>query len=270
MKFAINYSHPAAALLAAGRINLDYFKVPNWPHLIAEAREYCPLAVHFDLDAGSGQLAEKTDWELVERLLNMTGTPHVNLHLDPSAEFYPGMRIDEPEPAQFAEVVERMLADVWAAVKRFGPGHVIIENVPYRGAEGQTMRPAAEPAIISRVIEETGCGLLFDIQHARIAAHYLGIPELDYIQALPMANLRELHFAGLHVIDGKLVDHLPVLAGDWEVLAWVLEQIRDKKWNHPWMLAFEYGGVGGPFTWRTDGQVMEEQVPKLYEMVKEI
>ena len=270
MNFAINYSYPAAALFNEGRIPLDYFKVPNWPHLIAEARPHRPLAVHFDLDAGSGRLAEQADWEQIERLLAETSTPHVNLHLDPLAEHYPGVSVHDPTPAQSAEVVERLLADVWAAVERFGPGHVIVENVPYRAAEGKTMRPAAEPAIIRRVVEETGCGLLFDIQHARIAAHYLGMAERDYIQALPVTQIRELHFAGLHVMDGKLVDHLSVLDADWEVLDWVLAQIRAGKWGRPWLLAFEYGGVGGPFSWRTDGSVMEAQAPRLYEMLRGI
>ena len=36
------------------------------------------------------------------------------------------------------------------------------------------MRPSVEPEVITRVVEESGCGLLLDISHARIVANYLG------------------------------------------------------------------------------------------------
>jgi len=82
LNLALNYSRPAAALVAEGRIDIDYFKCPDWPDMVAEARHYRPVAVHFSLRAGKGRLHE-TDWALIGRLMQMTGTPFVNLHLCP-------------------------------------------------------------------------------------------------------------------------------------------------------------------------------------------
>ena len=274
MKFAINYSEQAAALLAAGQIELDYFKCPDWPDLIARLAGHWPLAVHFNLKAGGGRMAS-SDWQQIEALLDRTGTPYVNLHLDPLVDDFPGFSVDTPDAAQFDAVEAQMLADLQVLVEHFGPQRVIAENVPYRGAQGRTLRPAVEPVVICRLLEETGCGLLLDISHARIAAHHLGLDEWEYMAQLPVHRLRELHFTGLHWREGRLQDHLETLPADWPVLDWVLERIRlgangPGEWARPWMLAFEYGGLGEKFAWRSAPQVIVEQVPLLYQRLQNV
>lgn len=269
MKLAINYSHEAATLFSQGNLPIDRFKCPDWPDMIAEASQLCPVAVHFNLKAGTGRLKD-TAWDQVAHWIEQTGTPYVNLHLDPVKADYPGLPADTPEEQQVNQVIERMLEDVAAVVDRFGAQQVIAENVPYRGSSGKTLRPAVEPDIIRRIVAETGCGLLLDISHARIAAHHLGMDEREYMLQLPVYNLRELHFTGLHNLDGKLKDHLSVLDTDWPVLDWVLERIRTGEWPRPWLLAFEYGGVGEKFAWRSDAQVIATQTPLLYQAVKDI
>jgi uncharacterized protein (UPF0276 family) len=267
MKFAINYSHPAVTLFDEGRIQIDRLKTPNWPHFISEASLHSPVNVHFDLQAGQGTAAE-TDWDMVGRLLEQTFTPYVNLHLSPSMINYPDIISDRPTPAQAEHVIDQMLRDVMLAVQRFGPERVIVENVPYRGSAGKRIRTAVEPEVIQRIVQETGCGLLLDISHARIAARSLGIDELDYMNSLPVSRLRELHFTGLHWLDGRWQDHLPVLEEDWPVLEWVIGQIRSGQWAKPWILCFEYGGIGGLFEKRSDPAVIAEQAPRLCDMVK--
>ncbi len=72
---------------------------------------------------------------------------------------------------------------------------------------------------------------------------------------------------GLQWIDGELEDHLGIQQPDWEVLTGVLENIHTGCWGDPWMLAFEYGGVGDLFAWRSDPDVIARQVPRLYAQV---
>ena len=267
MNLAINYSLPAATLLNEGRIQVDYFKCPDWPDLIAEAQKYRPAAVHFEIVASAGTLKSK-DWSLVDRLLDETGTYYVNLHLASNIRDFPGIELNVTDPSQKKLVIDNLLSDVCAVVERYGSERVIAENIPYRGIPGHhILRPAGEPDVIRQVIETAGCGLLLDISHARMAAHYLGMDEFEYMSRLPVNRLRELHFAGIHIIYGILRDHLSVLPQDWPVLEWVLENIRHGEWSKPWLLAFEYGGVGEIFEWRSDPQVIAEQVPKIYQMV---
>jgi uncharacterized protein (UPF0276 family) len=266
MDLAINYSTQAAMLLEQGKIELDRFKTMDWPDMIAAARRFRPVAVHFGLEAGNGRV-KTLDWDAVARMLDDTGTPHLNLHLAPTIRDYPGIPVDQAAPEARAEIFKRMLKDVRRAVKRLGAERVIIENVPYRGPEDKVFRLAVEPETIQAIVAETGCGLLLDISHARIAAHSLGVAARDYMQRLPVSSLRELHFTGLHDLNGRLQDHLSILERDWPYLDWVLERIRLGEWSQPWLLAFEYGGIGEKFAWRSDPAVIEMQLPVLWQKI---
>ncbi|MFZ6030889.1 MAG: DUF692 family multinuclear iron-containing protein [Chloroflexota bacterium] len=269
MKLAINYSPPASSLYQAGRIRLDFFKCPPWPGMIAEARTIAPVAVHFELRAGSGRLHE-TEWAAIEDFREQTGTPYVNLHLAPLTSDFPGMSADTCDPADVCRVLDALLSDVYAVTERFGAKNVIAENITYYGPQEKFVRPGMQPEIICRVVEETGCGLLLDIPHARIAARYLGMAAQSYMQQLPTARLRELHFTGIHEIANRPQDHLAALANDWQWLAWVLERIRENEWAKPWLLAFEYGGIGKFFAENCDPQVIATQMPHLWEMVQPV
>ncbi len=267
MKLAINYSPAAAALYQEERIQCDYFKCPPWPWMVSEAEALAPVAVHFGLRAGAGKL-HQTDWAKIDHFRARTGTNYVNLHLEPDQADFPGLSADVPDPNDERRVIDTLLADIWAVVEHFGAECVIVENVIYSGPQGRILRPATEPEIIRRIVEETGCGLLFDISHARVSAHHFGLDEFSYIQQFPMHRLSEMHFAGIHKINGELQDHLSALPGDWQALDWALENIQRGEWSHPHMLAFEYGGVGGFFENNCDPMIIAEQMPILWEKVK--
>ena len=275
MNLAINYSKPAGKLFQENKLPIDRFKCPDWPDLVAEAQALRPVAVHFTLSAGSGRL-HATDWEKVEHLRQQTGTPYVNLHLDALGEDFPEMPVDTTDPAHIRTVIERLVEDVGAVVARFGADWVIAENVPYLppgsrhiNPYDRTTRPAVLPEVIRQVLDETGCGLLLDIPHARIASHYLGMDEQEYFTGLPVDRIREMHITGLHVNQyGYLQDHLSMLEPDWVNLDWVLEHIRCGEWATPWLLAYEYGGVGKKFAWRSDPEVIERDVSWLFERLE--
>jgi hypothetical protein len=48
----------------------------------------------------------------------------------------------------------------------------------------------------------------------------------------------------------------------------VLERIKSGQWASPWLLAFEYGGVGEKFARRSNPEVIEEQLPQLDKRIK--
>jgi hypothetical protein len=60
------------------------------------------------------------------------------------------------------------------------------------------------------------------------------------------------------------------LPADWQALDMALQQVRDGLWRKPWMLAFEYGGVGGPFAWRSETAPIAEQMPILFQKTRDI
>jgi uncharacterized protein (UPF0276 family) len=262
MKLAMNYSPQAAELVRKGQIELDYFKTPPWPNMIDEAALLRPIKVHFNLKAGN---AAEPDWAEIDQFLATTETAYVNTHLMIGVNDMPHIPLHAaPNAAQHQEVFERLCASTQKLCDYFGAERVIAENVPYRENENTTLRACAEPEIITQVVETTGCGFLLDVSHARIAAHYLDIEPHEYIEALPVQKLRELHLTGIHDWDGYQMDHLPILAADWPWLDWVLEKVNAGVWGKADMLAFEYGGTGEFFRRFSDPVVMAAQVPRLY------
>jgi uncharacterized protein (UPF0276 family) len=268
MQFALNYSPQAAELLAAGVIDIDRFKIPPWPELLEAALRYRPVSLHFELRAGGAEPID-ADWDAIDAHARQTGTPLINLHLSPRRDEYPAIPHDSIAPAHRDQLTEAMIRDVRTVVARFGAERVIVENVPYHGADGQIPRAPTHPDVIRRVVAETGCGLLMDISHGVIAARCSGTDERAYLAALPTHRLRELHVTGIKTMDGRLRDHLDLSEADWENFGWVLAQIESGAWAMPWQVAFEYGGIGPIFDWRSESRVIAEQVPPMVDMVRQ-
>ena len=269
MNLAINYSPAAARLIQSGDIEVDYFKTPDWEWIVRKAQELKPVIVHFTLEAGNGSLAE-VNWPKIRQLAEMTHTPYINLHLDARQSYYPDLEVETIEEASVNRIFNVIQSDVTTAVEQFGQQRVIVDNSPYPRLEGNTFRLCVDPDVISRCLEVTGCGLLLDISHAVIAAKSLGLTPESYISRLPLHMVKELHFAGIHQdrISGRYVDHLSIQEQDWYWLELVFDHLRSVGVNSPWILVFEYGGVGESFAWRTDPSVIAEQVPRLLEKIR--
>jgi len=212
MKFALNYSREAAALVQAGRIEVDYFKLPAWPATILEATGIMPAYIHFPLKAGLGiadvyntETHQLADLDRVEELLNQTRTPYVNIHLSPTIYDHPDIPVTTSYPPHINMITDFLLQDVLALTHRFGPERVIVESVYSHG--GQELQPAYLPEVINTVVEESGCGFLLDISHTRLAAQDLGMDARRYISSLPLHRLREVHVTGIQLFDEKWIQH---------------------------------------------------------------
>jgi uncharacterized protein len=291
-QFAINYSPEAADLLQAERIEADYIKCPAWPEVIAAARGVRPLYVHFPLRIGIGystaldtETKQPADWARIAALLAQTGTPLLNVHLAPSLAECTGIPADSTTPADIARVTAGLVRDLQPVVARFGPERVIVENS--MGGWGEAHPIALRPDVITRVLEETGCGLLLDVSHARLAVPLLGMDAEAYIAALPVSRTREIHITGIKPLQGRWlermrengvdadfmshwggqpIDHLPMTDEDWAFAAWAAGQVRSGAWGQPWVVANEYGGVGPVFAAFTDATALAEQTPGLYRL----
>jgi uncharacterized protein (UPF0276 family) len=294
MNFAVNFSEAAENLVRKGQIRVDRFKCPAWLDLIRRARESAPVYVHFPLRVGRGigdardtETKQPADWGKVETLLAQTDTRQVNLHLAPCIGELDGISLEAAGGCEVEVVVESMIRDVRSVAQRFGAERVVLENAD-DGRSG-ILRAALLPEVISCVVRETDCGFLLDIAHARLAARRLGMNSGDYIAQLPLSSIREMHLAGIQrfaghwvlraqesglepgaiqLLDGQLLDHLPLTAEDWVFYAWALQQVQHGTWGEPWIVALEYGGVGGLWEVTSDQNLLAEQVPRLYTLVK--
>lgn len=273
MRFAINYSEPAATLLRRGELEFDLYKCLGTREHLGMIRSGSlgrPAYAHFRLWAGHRPRARVDDWDLVESFLNESETRHVNFHLAPQGEDFPGVPYETLDEAHREAVAERMVEDVAEVVRRVGPERVIVENFPYQGRrQHTTLRPAAEPEVVQRITDETGCGLLLDLSHARVAARHLGMDEREYVSALPLDRLRELHFSGQRWPEREpVVFHEAMGEEDWRLLGWALEQICAGEWAKPWVAVFEYGRDLPSYQDRNRPKVLLHQAPVALEMVE--
>jgi uncharacterized protein (UPF0276 family) len=261
VKFALNYSEPAAELIHAGKIQIDLFKTPPWEDVAAKATTLRPVYIHFAMQAGQGD-NHKTGFDTIQHWVSKTQTPSVNTHIAP-------LLTDLNDPTNADEVIAKVVPDIQELVEWFGADKVIAENVPYPERTPSKPYLASDPQVISAIIQQTGCGLLLDIGHARRTAEYLALDPKRYISQLPVHRLREIHITGLgyHVEDGRRVDHLPMREDDWELLQWALDHIKAGNWSKPNIVACEYGGVGENLIWRCDPEVIAAQIPRMYAMV---
>lgn len=268
MKFAINYSPQAEALLREGKIEVDIFKCPAWDELVPRVQREFSAYVHLGLIAGT-RTVQTADLDWIEKWLNTTDTLVINTHLAVMEDQFPDDVTISPEA-----VIERAVRDVEYLGERFGNDRIVVENIPYPdpGWNDGLLREAVDPAVITEIVERTGCGLLLDVAHAIRATEGLGISDVKgYINAMPVHALRELHIVGILPYqdeNGVRQDHYPMTDADWIMAEWAIGQVRDGIWATPDTLAFEYGGVGELFESRTQTDVIAEQVPRFYRMVQ--
>ena len=270
MRFAINYSPQAERLWRDGRIQVDLFKCPDWPDLVAKVGAIHKLYVHCSFITWRGGL-ENVDFALLQRWLDTTDTLVINTHFAlAKSDFAPESRITAEA------VVERAARNLSNLGVRFGAENIVIENIPYPpGAwKAAPLPEVVDPAVISDVVCQSGCGLLLDIAHAIRACEGSGRNDVKaYLNAMPVQALRELHVVGILPEpdeNGIRHDHFAMTEADWETTEWALGQIRAGKWREPDTLAFEYGGIGERFAWRSDAAVIAEQAPRLYQLAKSV
>jgi uncharacterized protein (UPF0276 family) len=265
MRFAINWSPEAAALLDEGKIGFDLYKCPDWPELVADAQKQVPAYIHFPITIGDGQ-AETWDFAKIHKFLETTETTLVNSHITPHANFF-------PQDISLDDLIAALRKEIEMLSSEFGAEHVTIENCPdfIGNIRKGFLQQAIEPALFQALVAETGCGLLLDISHAHMTCDKLELDLAEYLKAMPVHALRELHVTGMgQWSNGVYGDHMPMTPPDWERFELAMEEIGAGNWAMPEIVAFEYGGIAKlKELCGSDKDAIAENTPRLYAGVQE-
>lgn len=288
MKRSLHYSPFARDLLLADKIEVDVWKCPAWPDTVNEAAETRPVYVHFPLKAGLGtghpidtETGQPVEWHKIESLLTTTVTRYINIHLCPNVDDFPEIAQNTRDSSAIEQIIANLIRDVTALIDRFGAENIIIEND--HDGQGRILQPAFLPSTITRVAEETNCGILLDLAHATLASAWLQIDAKAYLSQLPLERVREMHLSGVRRVEGewlallqsldypsllerwagRLLDHLPMTERDWHLFAWSHKQMAQS----PWLAGLEFGGVGK--SWSLFNRE-EWIVPQMERLKKEI
>jgi uncharacterized protein (UPF0276 family) len=121
-------------------------------------------------------------------------------------------------PLPFTEEALRHVAQRVRQVQDFLGAPLVLENpTTYLEFRGATL---SEPQFIAALLQESGAGLLLDVNNVYVNAHNHGFDPLAYLRQLPLERVVQLHVAGHSQAEGYLADThgSPVADGVWQLL----------------------------------------------------
>lgn len=255
-KFAVNYSPQTKILVQENRIKPDLLKLPDWPHLIKDAKPIQEIYIHFDISIGSKRFKE-IDWNLVKEIKNQTNTKYINAH------------ISFPKKDKLKKFTKRIYKHLEKMCTLFGSENIIVENPPLSLKRQPFQYISVAPDFTRLLLEQFGCGFVFDISHAVRSARIQHIDEKDLITAYPLEKTKEVHMTGLKWVEKEYMDHYEMQEKDWDIFKWVLDHFNQNAYPQPHIVAFEYSGFGPIFDFRSEIQYIENQVPQFMKIIQD-
>ncbi|WP_161793361.1 multinuclear nonheme iron-dependent oxidase [Cohnella kolymensis] len=216
---------------------------------------FCPQLLH-TLPHASKRDFEDIDFDEINKQIKACKSPHIALHLLAKKEDWDADEVTDEE------IIDRMLHVVLRWKKEL-EADLLIENVPYYGFRG-TFRCATDPEVITRICNEADIGLMLDLAHLRVAACHRGEEVDQYLEAMPLNRVREIHVCGpgMDPERGYFRDrHLEMQETDYNLLE------KSLALTTPVVVTLEYGGTGPIFEWRSEIDVLERQLNRLNNIV---
>jgi uncharacterized protein (UPF0276 family) len=214
-------------------LDVDFFEVSPenymrrggyYPAMLERVRERYPLSSH-GLTLSIGALAPPSAEYLDElaREVERLGVPFHSDHLCLSSAG--GRQFHDLLPLKFArENVERVAERAAEVERRLGIP-LALENISFYGLLGQPEMTEAE--FVRAVLETASLGLVLDVNNAYVNAVNHGGDPREFIAALPLERVVEIHVAGHYRNPrGLLIDTHGTNVADpvYELLSWTLER----------------------------------------------
>lgn len=273
MRLAANLSRELLDLLGAGRVRVDAVKITTQPGTDRRDAEIAlagttglPIIMHFwgqPPCVGTPAMMDRLDLPDLARAIEATGATQLQSHL--AVAMVDAPEVASPDRQTAAErklLLDRITANV-REVMAWSGLPLLVENSVHWGTTVRPARPGClrcvvEPEFIGQVVGETGCGFLLDIAHARITAHYLGLPFDEYLERLPRHAIGEVHINRPAWVDGVFRDrHLGIDSDDLTYLRRVLAGAT------PSTITYEYGTLDPAEAWRSVPESLEKGLKML-------
>ncbi len=191
--------------------------------LLENLRADYPISLHgVGLSLGSAEGIDRAHLARVADLTSRIEPALVSEHVAwcGTAEAF----LNDLLPLPWTEEALKPLAENIDAMQTALGRPVLVENPSsYMAFANSAM---AEWEFLTILAERTGCGLLLDVNNVYVSAQNLGFDPRDYLAAVPVERVGEIHLAGHHVNrleDGDVVlidDHGSTVANPvWELFA---------------------------------------------------
>lgn len=259
MLYACNYSPELMAILKENNEFCDYIKIGAFGTtlpLLEEAFLLKPLLIHgFGwFERGGMDKVEAIDLKYMNTLLDKYKTPFLGMH---ALAF-------EKDLKHMTQPILDHMTQVFEYISQGLETELTIENMdssPFYTYDTTTLETVT-PEFITQLLKKTGLFLLLDISHALVSSYQLGIPIYEYLEALPLEKIREIHFTGsfFRKEHGYLDIHGIMNVDDIELASFLAKHPRLQGENLK-MVTLEYGGLT-----HTDKEAIIEQMKQLKEL----
>lgn len=128
-------------------------------------------------------------------------------------------------PVPFTETAAKHMAARIHQVQDYLGRRILIENVSRYINYAES--PLSEAEFLTMICEQADCGLILDLNNAYVNQHNLGEDAQQFIAALPLDRIGEVHLAGFSDIDGQLIDTHSSSVSDevWQLYADNVERL---------------------------------------------
>jgi uncharacterized protein (UPF0276 family) len=180
------------------------------PDALAYLGERYPLLTHgLSLSLGGTDPLDTGYLDELRRIVGALGSPWHSDHL--SFGTSGGRRLHDLLPIAFTEAgVRRLVHRIRAAQDVIGVP-LAVENISFYLPPGSGEMSEAE--FVARVCEEAGCGLLLDVNNLFVNATNFGFDPEEWLSAVPLERVVQLHVAGHEWFDEALAARSPGAPG---------------------------------------------------------
>ncbi|MBU3071985.1 DUF692 family protein [Clostridium estertheticum] len=239
MYIGCNWSKSLKFLLEKESVSVDYIKsgaYGTFNEQFSIMRSMRPVLLHglgYFERAGMENI-EIIDFNSANNLIKKCNSPHYAIHLAiKNSDMYPGMT-DE-------NIYERMSKQIQIFKNKLTVP-LLLENIADTPKEHLITidhYPYIMPEQISRLLTDNDVSFLLDLTHAKITAQYRGWNIHDYIRALPLNRVAEIHINGSGYDKNGFPEdtHQAMKNEDYKLLEWVLN------YTNPNIVSLEYNGV---------------------------
>lgn len=228
----LGFREPFRAELFLRREAVDFLEITADHYLGAspeKLEELDLLADHFtlvphglDLSLGSAEGLDDDYVDAMAMLIERIDPPWWSEHV--AFTRADGVSIGHLAPLPFTHEAARTVARNVARVRERIPTPLILENITYTVALPSAELTEAE--FLTEIVELSGCGLLLDVTNVHVNAANHGYDPLEFLDALPLERVVQLHFVGIEERDGQLIDShaRPTPEPVWEIMEAVAQR----------------------------------------------
>lgn len=194
------------------RSKIDFLEITSDHYIdspVKKLEELELLAQHFPIIPHSLELslgsAEGVDEDYLAKLadvISVVDPPWFSDHICFTRSG--GVKIGHLAPVPFTDEALGVFVKNIERVKQRISKPFILENITYNVEYPSSKMSESE--FISRLLNETGCGLLLDVANLYINSVNLGFDWRQYLDELPLEKVVQLHFVGAHNGNGRLID----------------------------------------------------------------